>query len=172
MIDIKSFSETDFEFQEITRLYNLVSHDDQEHIDDMKESWAVRDQSLKRDRLLLHDGDEVPGYLGYAQGRNENHENCYFNIFVDPSHDGNGYRQLLYDRMLKDIQTFSCNRLYADIYEHPNYDQFKKFLIHNEFRIGLKIRESSLNLEIIDLNEYIKEQELKFWSRPAEHDGT
>ena len=154
MIEIKSFSETDFEFQEITRLYNLVSHDDKEHVDDMKESWAVRDQSLKRDRLLLHDGDEVPGYLGYAQGRKENHQNCYFNIFIDPNHDGNGYRQLLYDRMLEDIQTFNCNRLYADIYEHPNYDQFKKFLIHSGFRIGLKIRESSLNLEAIDLNEY------------------
>ena len=37
MIKIKSFSETDFEFQEITRLYDLVSHDDQEHIDDMKD---------------------------------------------------------------------------------------------------------------------------------------
>jgi hypothetical protein len=31
--------------------------------------------------------------------------------------------------MLKEIQTFDCNRLYADIYEHPNYDQFKKLLL-------------------------------------------
>ena len=37
MIEIKSFSETDFEFQEITRLYDLNSHDDQEHIDDKKD---------------------------------------------------------------------------------------------------------------------------------------
>jgi len=38
MIEIKSFTETDFEFQEVTRLYNLISHEDKEHIDDMKES--------------------------------------------------------------------------------------------------------------------------------------
>ena len=80
MIDIKSFSETDFEFQKITRLYNLVSHDDKEHVDDTKESWETNDKNLQRDRLLLYNGDNVLGYLGYAQGRDENHRNCYFNI--------------------------------------------------------------------------------------------
>ena len=37
MIEIKSFSGTDFEFQEITRLYDLFSPDGQKHIDDMKD---------------------------------------------------------------------------------------------------------------------------------------
>ena len=41
MTGIKQFTETDFEFQEVTRLYNLVSHDDQEHVDDMKEGWQL-----------------------------------------------------------------------------------------------------------------------------------
>ena len=41
MTEIKNFTETDFEFQEVTRLYNLVSHDDQEHADDLKEGWEV-----------------------------------------------------------------------------------------------------------------------------------
>ena len=41
MIEIKSFTETDFEFQEVTRLYNLISHEDKEHIDDMKESQSI-----------------------------------------------------------------------------------------------------------------------------------
>ena len=133
MINIKNFTETDFEFDEITRLFNLVSHDDQEHVDDMKESWAVNDKSLQRDRLLLYNGDIVLGYLGYAQGRDENHRNCYFNIFLDPQYNDNGYRKLLYERMLEDIKAFECNRLYADIYEHPNYDHFKQFLIQNKF---------------------------------------
>ena len=43
MIEIKNFTGTDFEFNEVTRLFNLVSHDDKEHVDDMKESWAVND---------------------------------------------------------------------------------------------------------------------------------
>ena len=46
MTKIKKFTGTDFEFQEVARLFNLVSHDDQEHVDDMKEGWAVRDESL------------------------------------------------------------------------------------------------------------------------------
>ena len=154
MIEIKKFKETNSEFEEVTRLYNLVSHDDKEHVDDLKESWAVNDKSLQRDRLLLYNGDIVLGYLGYAQGRNENHRNCYFNIFLDPQYNGNGYRQLLYDRMLEEIKSFDCNRLYADIYEHPNYDQFKKLLLKNKYYVGLKIRESSLDLGLVDLAEY------------------
>ena len=154
MAKIKNFTETDIEFQEVTRLFNLVSHDDKEHVDDMKEGWEVRDKSLQRERFLLYDDDTVLGFLGYAQGRGENHRNCYFNIYLDPDYNGNGYRKLLYARMLQDIQTFDCNRLYADIYEHPNYDQFKKFLLENKFYIGLKIRESSLDLESVDLTEY------------------
>jgi len=155
MTEIKQFTETDFEFQEVTRLYNLVSHDDQEHVDDMKEGWEVRDKSVKRDRFLLYYDDTVIGFLGYAQGRDENHRNCYFNIYLDPQYNGHGYRKLLYDRMLEDIQVFDCNRLYADIYEHSNYDQFKKILLENKFYLGLKIRESSLNLEAVDLNTYL-----------------
>ena len=154
MTEIKKFTETDFEFNEVTKLFNLVSHDDKEHVDDMKEGWAVRDKSLQRERFLLYDDDTVLGFLGYAQGRGENHRNCYFNIYLDPDYNGNGYRKLLYDRMLEDIKAFDCNRLYADIYEHPNYDQFKKFLLENKFYIGLKIRESSLDLESVDLTEY------------------
>ena len=153
-MEIKNFTETDIEFDHIARLYSLVDHDDGEHVDDMKEGWALIDRSLQRDRLLLYDGDVVLGYLGYAQGRDENHRNCYFNIFLDPQYNGNGYRQLLYERMLKEIQAFDCNRLYADIYEHPNYDQFKKLLLNNNFYIGLKIRESSLQLENINLIDY------------------
>jgi GNAT superfamily N-acetyltransferase len=154
MAEIKQFTETDFEFQEVTRIFNLVSHDDKEHVDDMKEGWAVRDKSLKRERFLLYNDDTVIGFLGYAQGRGKNHRNCYFNIYLDPEYNGNGYRKLLYDTMLKAIQTFDCTRLYADIYEHPNYDQFKKFLLENKFYVGLKIREFSLDLESVDLTEY------------------
>ena len=154
MTQIKKFTETDFEFQEIARLYNLVSHDDKDHPDDVKDDWEIRDKSIIRNRLFLYRDNAVIGYLGYGQGRDENKQNCYFNIFLDPQFNGNGYRELLYDRMCKDIQTFKCNRLYADIYEHPNYDHFKKFLLKNKFYVGLKIRESSLNLENLGLNEY------------------
>ena len=41
----------------------------------------------------------------------------YFNP-LDPNYNGNGFRQLLYDKMLEEIQIFNCNRLYMSIYEH------------------------------------------------------
>ena len=154
MIDIKKFTETDFEFSEIARLYNLVSHDDKEHPDDIKDDWAIRDQSIIRDRLFLYKDNTVIGYLGFGQGRNENKQNCYFNIYLDPKYNGNGYRQKLYDKMLEQVQVFSCKRLYMSIYEHENYDESKKLLINNGFKNDFKIRESSLDISSINLEEY------------------
>ena len=46
MTEIKKFTETDFEFQEVTRLFNLVSHDDKEHVDDMKEAVSYTHLTL------------------------------------------------------------------------------------------------------------------------------
>ena len=80
MAEIKKFTETDFEFNEIARLYNLVSHDNKEHPDDIKDAWAIGDKSLIRDRLILYKDEKVIGYLGYSQGRSENNQNCYFGI--------------------------------------------------------------------------------------------
>jgi len=80
MTEIKKFTETDFEFQEIARLYNLVSHDDKDHPDDVKDDWEIRDKSIIRNRLFLYRDNAVIGYLGYGQGRDENKQNCYFNI--------------------------------------------------------------------------------------------
>ena len=154
MTEIKKFTETDFEFQEIARLYNLVSHDDKDHPDDVKDDWEIRDKSIIRDRLFLYRDNVVIGYLGYGQGRDENKQNCYFNIFLDPNFNGNGYRQQLYEQMLHEVQAFSCNRLYMSIYEHENYDQSKNFLVKNGFENNFKIRESSLDLGSIVLDEY------------------
>ena len=63
MIEIKNFTESDFEFEEITRLYNLVSHDDKEHVDDIKESWETNDKNLQRDNKLdLKNSKEIFHY--------------------------------------------------------------------------------------------------------------
>ena len=154
MAEIKKFSETDIEFQEIARLYNLVSHDDKDHPDDVKDDWLIRDKSIIRNRLFLYRDNAVIGYLGYGQGRDENKQNCYFNIFLDPNCNGNRYRQQLYDQMIQEVQAFSCKRLYMSIYEHENYDESKKLLINNGFKNDYKIRESSLDLCSVDLDEY------------------
>ena len=69
MLEIKKFTQTDFEFSEICRIFNLVSHDFQDHPDEVKDSWALKDKSLIFDRLFLQEKGVNVGYLPYNQGR-------------------------------------------------------------------------------------------------------
>ena len=57
MIQIKKFHSTDFEFQELARIDNLVNHDSISHPDDDKNSCKIKDNRLIRDRLLLYYND-------------------------------------------------------------------------------------------------------------------
>jgi GNAT superfamily N-acetyltransferase len=41
-----------------------------------------------------------------------------------------------------------------DVYEHPNYDNSKKFLIKNGFNNKFSVRESSLDLSIVNFKKY------------------
>ena len=54
MLKIKKFTASDIEFQECARIDNLVNHDSINHPDDDKNNWAIRDQSLVRERFLLY----------------------------------------------------------------------------------------------------------------------
>ena len=153
-IKIKKFNETDFEFHEITRIFNLVSHDDVTHIDEEKENWTILDKSRTCDRLILYKNNSIIGFLRYLQGREINKHKCFFNIFIDPEFNGNGYRQLLYDRMLHDVKSFDCNALYMQIWDHPNYIGSKIFLEKNLFINKFKIREFSLELDTLNLSKY------------------
>ena len=56
--------------------------------------------------------------------------------------------------MLEEVKVFNCNLVHTNIYDHPNYDESKKFLVKNGFENDFKIRESSLDLESIVLDEY------------------
>ena len=154
MIKIKKFTETDFEFSEICRIFNLVSHDFQDHPDEVKDSWALKDKSLIFDRLFLQENGVNVGYLPYNQGRKPNDQICFFSLYLDPKHEGKGYRQLLFNQMLEEVKAFDCNQYFTDIYEHPNYDGYKNFLERNDFSIGLKIREYSLKLKDVDFSDY------------------
>jgi len=154
MLTIEKFKESDFEFEQIARIYNVVSHDDKDHPDDIKEAWAIRDKKKVKDKLLLYIDKNVVGFLAYVQGRDQNEKNCYFNIYLLPEHNGNGYRQLLFNKMLKEVHKFGCKRLYANIYEHNNYSEYKKMLVRNNFEVVLKIREYSLKLENFNVDNY------------------
>lgn len=154
MIEIKKFTETELEFKEISRIFNLVSHDYISHPDIEMDEWALRDLNVKRDRFLLFKENSVIGFLRYSQGRDDNKKKCFFNIFLDPDYNGYGYRQLLYEKMLKEIEFFKPNALYMEIYDHPNYTCSKNFLLKNKFINKFGIREYSLDLQKVDLIKY------------------
>ena len=129
MITVKNFTETDLEFKELARIDNLVNHDSINHPDDDKNDWKIRDKSLIRDRLLLYNNDILIGVLYYSQGRDGNSRTAFYTLNLDPEYNNNGYRELLYNKMLEDLKRFNCNKLLTTIYEHTNYNQL-------QYRIG------------------------------------
>ena len=60
-LEIKKFTETDFEFKELARIDNLVNHDSIDHPDDDKDSWKIRDRGQIRNRLLLYKNNILIG---------------------------------------------------------------------------------------------------------------
>ncbi len=163
MIEIKKFTETNEEFQELARIDNLVNHDSIDHPDDDKNSWKIRDKSIIRDRLLLYNNNTLIGAIYYSQGRDENNKTCFYTLNLDPAYNQKGYRHLLYSKMLKEVKKFNCNKLLTGIYEHPNYSEHKKLLIKYGFKLVQTNREYSCDITTIDLKKYrplIKKLEL------------
>ena len=164
MITVKNFTETDLEFKELARIDNLVNHDSINHPDDDKNDWKIRDKSLIRDRLLLYNNDILIGVLYYSQGRDGNSRTAFYTLNLDPEYNNNGYRELLYNKMLEDVKRFNCNKLLTTIYEHTNYNQHKKLLIKKNFKLIQTNREYSCDIRKIDLKKYyplIKKLELE-----------
>ena len=99
-LEIKKFTETDFEFKELARIDNLVNHDSISNPDEDKNDWNNRDKKLLRDRLILYNNDIIIGVLYYSQGRDENSKTAFYTLNLDPAYNNNGYRNLLYNKML------------------------------------------------------------------------
>jgi len=154
MIEIKKFTATDREFKELARIDNLVNHDSINHPDDDKRDWKIRDKSLIRDRLLLYNNKQLIGVLYYSQGRSENNRTCFYTLNLDPSYNDKGYRELLYNKMLKAVQKFNCNKLLTGIYDHPNYKEHQKLLINNGFKLVQTNREYSCDIRKVDTKKY------------------
>jgi len=154
MIEIKKFTATDLEFDEIARVRNLVNHDSIDHPDYDKDDWKIRDKSLIRDRLLLCYDNRLIGLLYYVQGRDENSKTCFFNIVLDPQYNNNGYRELLYQEMLKKVKIFDCNKLFPHVYDHPNYINYQNLLIKHGFKLVQTNREYSCDIRQVDTSQY------------------
>ena len=154
MIEIKKFTETDKEFKELARIDNLVNHDSIADPKEDKNDWNNRDKNLIRDRLLLYKGNQMIGVLYYSQGRDENNRTTFYTLNLDPQYNHNGYRKLLYEKMLDKVKVFNCNQLHTSIYNHPNYAEHKKLIIKNGFELVQTNREYSCNIQNIDTKKY------------------
>jgi len=154
MLRIKRFMETDEEFKELARIDNLVNHDYINHPDDDKRDWAIRDKSLVIDRLLLYLNSNLIGVIYYRQGREQNNRTTFFTLNLDPEHNTAETRELLYNRMIKEIASFNSNQVLTSIYEHPNYELIKEFLIDNHFKLVQTNREYACDITKINLKKY------------------
>ena len=154
MIKIKKFTATDLEFSEIARVRNLVNHDSIDHPDEDKNDWAIRDKSIIRNRLLLYNHNKLMGLLYYTQGRDENGRTSFFNIILDPQYNNNGYRELLYQEMIKEVKNFNCNRLFSNIYDHSNYQHYQYLLMNHNFKLVQTNREYSCYIRLINTDKY------------------
>jgi len=164
MISIKSFTASDKEFKECARIDNLVNHDAIYHPDDDKNDWEIRDKNIIRDRLLLYSKNTLIGVLYYSQGRNENSKTAFYTLNLDPAYNNNGYRNLLFSKLLDEAKKFNCNLVHTSIYDHPNYEEHKKLLIKKEFKLVQTNREYSCDIQKIDTKKYyplIKKLELE-----------
>ena len=154
MIEIKNFTATDLEFKELARIDNLVNHDSIAHPDEDKHDWNIRDKSIIRDRLLLYKEDILIGVMYYSQGRDENNRTTFFTLNLDPNYNSSGYRQLLYNKMLEKVRVFNCNKVHTSIYEHSNYDEIKKLIIKEKFKLVQTNREYSCDIRNVDIDKY------------------
>ena len=164
MISIKNFTATDYEFKELARIDNLVNHDSIAHPDEDKNEWNIRDKSIIRDRLLLYKDNILIGVMYYSQGRDENNKIIFFTLNLDPNYNNNGYRKLLYNKMLERVKILNCNKVHTSIYDHPNYGEIKKLINREKFKLVQTNREYSCDIRKVDTKKYyplIKQLELE-----------
>ena len=173
-LEIKKFTETDFEFKELARIDNLVNHDSIDHPDDDKDSWEIRDRDQIRNRLLLYKNNILIGAIYYSQGKDENKRTVFYTLHLDPTYNNNGYRNLLYNKMLEEVKVFNCNLVHTSIYNHPNYEEHKKLLIKEGFKLVQTNREYSCDIRKVNTKKYytlfekLESEGIKFYDSKEE----
>ena len=169
MISIKPFTASDYEFNECARIDNFVNHDFISHPDNDKNNWEIRDRGQLRNRLLLYKNNILIGVIYYSQGKDENSRTAFYTLHLDPTYNNNGYRSLLYNKMLEEVKAFNCNLVHTSIYNHPNYSGHKKLLIKEQFKLVQTNREYSCDIKKVDIKKYqplikkLKSDGIKFY---------
>ncbi len=154
MLEIKYWSESNFDFEEIARIQNLVNHDTIEHANDLKQKWENRDKTVLSEKYFLCNNIKNVGILHFSQGVQVNKRNCYFNIYMDPDFQSTSNYKILYDQLLKSVAEFDCSRLFPWTFLHSNYSNYITFLNHEGFKIVQKHREYKLDLKQFEISSF------------------
>ena len=56
--------------------------------------------------------------------------------------------------MLNEVKCFDCNKLFSNIYEHPNYRNHQNLLIDHNFKLVQTNREYSCDIRKVDTKKY------------------
>ena len=75
MLEIKYWSESNFDFEEIARIQNLVNHDTIEHANDLKQKWENRDKTVLSEKYFLCNNIKNVGIKILVIYKLENHKN-------------------------------------------------------------------------------------------------
>ncbi len=154
MIKIKSWNETFADAQKMCNLENLIAHDYIPDPQEIMKNWAVRDTNYYRDKLIAYKEDEAVGCIHIIQGRKENNHIAYFDMYVHPLYQHQGIGTKIFNEFVKRVKNVACTHVHSYVYDHPNWDSGKAFLLKNGFEHLSTNREYELSLQQADFSKF------------------
>lgn len=100
MIKIKQFFQSKNEFEAITEIHNLVTHEDKISLKRTLEIWEEINSDLFKMSFLMYKNDFLIGYILFFQMDN-NKETIEFVIRLNPNYNKQKYLEKLYGIMLE-----------------------------------------------------------------------
>ena len=173
MIKIKQFFQSKNEFEAITEIHNLVTHEDKISLKRTLEIWEEINSDLFKMSFLMYKNDFLIGYILFFQMDN-NKETIEFVIRLNPNYNKQKYLEKLYGIMLEYIEGKNWTKLHIKIHEHINYKEYQNFIEKSEFQFSQKVRTYSCYLNDIRLKEHLpaikrmNSNEIKFYDSKSE----
>lgn len=174
MIKVKQFAQSKSEFEAITEIHNLVTHEDKISLKRALEIWEEINSNLFKMSFLMYKNDFLIGYILFFQMGNNNKETIEFVIRLNPNFNKQKYLEKLYEIMLEYIQGKNWNKLHIKIHDHINYKVYQNFIEKSEFRFSQRVRTYSCSLNNVKLEEHLPVlkqmnlNEIKFYDSKSE----
>ena len=145
-IKIKSWGANFFEAEQMCKIEVLIAHDYIPNPHEMMENWSLRNQDCYHDKLVAEIDGQIVGCMHIGQGRKENSQILFFDLFVNPQFQHQGVGTELYTVFISKSKSLGCTKIHSYIYDHPNWASGKSFFEKHEFEHISTNREFSLDL--------------------------